>query len=45
MRTIMLDKLYACVLFFPQLQVTIDRRRNDEVRTVALRFLLHFPSA
>ena len=29
----MLDELYARFLFFPELQVTVDGRRNDEVRT------------
>ena len=31
----MLDELYTRFLFFPELQVTVDGRRNDEVRTVA----------
>jgi hypothetical protein len=32
-RAIMLDKLDACLLLLPQLQVTIDRRRDDKVRS------------
>ena len=36
MRAIVLDEFYARLLFFPQLQVTINRRRDDEVRTIAL---------
>jgi hypothetical protein len=34
MRTIMLDKLDARVLFLPQFEVTIDGGRNDEIRAV-----------
>ena len=30
----MLDEFYTRVLFFPQLQVTINGRRDDEIRTV-----------
>jgi hypothetical protein len=37
MRAIMLDKLDARVLFLPQLQVTINRRRDDEVRAAFRR--------
>jgi hypothetical protein len=33
-RPAVLDELDACVLFLPQLQVAIDRRRDDEVRAV-----------
>ena len=32
MRKIMLDELDARVLFLPQLEMAIDRSRNDEVR-------------
>jgi hypothetical protein len=34
MRPIMLDELDARVLFLPQLEMAIDRGRNDEVRAV-----------
>jgi hypothetical protein len=34
MRTIMLDELDARLLFLPQLEMAIDRGRNDEVRAV-----------
>ena len=33
-RAVVLDKLDARVLFLPQLQVAVDRRRDDEVRAV-----------
>jgi hypothetical protein len=36
MRTIMLDELDAGVLFLPQLEMAIDRGRNDEVRAVLM---------
>ena len=34
MRAVVLDKLDPRVLFLPQLQVAVDRRRDDEVRAV-----------
>jgi len=36
MRTIVLDELDARVLFLPQLEMAIERGRDDEVRAVFL---------